>query len=224
MANRAVPFAPGEWFHCYTRGIEGRATFETPADYGRFLQSLYLCNSRDPVRRDDLDYKPFAEVFRHSRSSTIVDMGAYCLMPNHFHILLRAKEDGGVARFMQKLGTAYTMYFNVGRKHVGPIFVGPFRAKHVGKDRYFRRVAQYIHLNPVELFEPKWKTGSARRNLAVIERKLRAYQYSSLPNYLGVRRPEDAILDRNARNLIKVGLPSLASALDDAAQYYELLA
>ena len=80
---------------------------------------------------------------------------------------------------MQKLGTAYTMYFNIKYERNGVLFAKPFKSKHVHNDRYFQRVLQYIHCNPGELFEPDWKDKSIR-DVHEFERKLTSYLYSSL--------------------------------------------
>jgi hypothetical protein len=221
MAYRHIPFAPGEWFHCYTRGVESRTVFEAAGDYRRFMESLYLCNSSAPARRDDLERKSPIDLFQYPRIETLVDVGAYCLMPNHFHLLLRATSDNGLTKFMQKLGTAYSMYFNIKNERVGGLFITPFRSKHVPGDSYFKRVTQYIHANPIELFEPAWKTGAARRRLAVIEKRLKRYPHSSLPDYLGVKRPERAILSDEAFKLIAAGLPRLSTLLEETALYYQ---
>lgn len=231
MAYRRTPFVPNEWFHCYTRGVEGRSTFETPRDYERFMESLYLCNSSNPVRRDDLDRASDSNIFLYPRGENLVDIGAYCLMPNHFHLLLRSKIDGGITRFMQKIGTAYTMYFNIKNKRVGGLFITPFRSKHVSEDYYFKRVAQYIHLNPIDLFEPGWKSGTAtttaattaRRRLAVVEKKLAEYQYGSMSDYYGDARPEGAIIDPAAFKLIQEDMLPLNSLLEERALYYQEL-
>lgn len=224
MASRRVPFVEGEWFHCYTRGVEKRTVFETERDYARFMESLYLCNTTGSVRRDDLKRASGKHIFEYPRVETLVDIGAYCLMPNHFHILLRSKIEGGITRFMQKLGTSYTMYFNVKNERVGGLFVTPFRAKHVSYDDYFRHVAQYIHLNPIELFEPSWKSGAITASLAVIARRLEKYPYASLPDYIkgkkGKGRPEKTILDPEAQEFIRAGMPPLRSVLQAAALYY----
>lgn len=231
MSYRRVPFVEKEWFHCYTRGVEGRTTFETAGDYSRFMQSLYLCNSSESIRRDDIKRITPLDLYTHLRRESLVDIGAYCLMPNHFHLLLRSRLEGGITRFMQKVGTAYTMYFNIKNKRVGSLFITPFRSKHIPEDVYFKRVAQYIHLNPVELFEPDWKKGldfvTARRRLAVTEKRLRDYPYSSLVEYEKIKglskRPERAILDAEAFDFIKEGLPPLTSMLENAALYYQEL-
>ena len=90
--------------------------------------------------------------------------------------------EGGIATFMQKVGTAYTMYFNAKNERVGNLFMKPFRARHVGDDRYFQHVLQYIHCNPAELYEPEWKSGKVR-NMRLLQEKLIEYPYSSLRSY-----------------------------------------
>ena len=146
-------------------------------------------------------------------------IGAYCLMPNHFHLLIKEIAEGGITKFMHRVGTSYTMYFNVKRERVGNLFVKPFRSKHVAGDIYFRRVAQYIHLNPVELFEPQWKTGVVS-NGDVLERRLKKYPYSSLPEYSGAKRLESTILDQESVELLKEDAPPLNELIPEMAAYY----
>ena len=126
---------------------------------------------------------------------------------------------------MQKLGTAYTMYFNIKNERVGGLFITPFRSKHVPGDRYFKHVVQYIHLNPIDLFEPKWKNSPliARRRLATIEQMLKAYPYSSLADYVGSKRVERVILDQEAVDLLRTDLPPLSQVIKEAAMYYQEL-
>jgi len=126
-----------------------------------------------------------------------VDIASYCLMPNHFHLLVRAREEGGVSKFMQKLTTGYTMYFNKRYERTGALFQGKFKATHVNNDRYLRYLISYIHLNPVKLIEPKWKeTGISNRERA--ERYLREYAHSSYLDYMGEARPAASLLERSA--------------------------
>lgn len=215
---RRTPFAVDEWYHCYSRGIEKRNTFESSADYNRFLDLLYLANDTAPVDRGSLRI-PSVELFQRSRKRNIVSIGSYCLMPNHFHILIREITDGGITAFMRKLGTGYTMYFNLKNARIGNLFVKPFRSKHIGDDRYLRHVAQYIHLNAAALFEPKIKTGDVK-TFDVIERKMKTYRYSSFVDYSQTeRRPQQHILDKNAIDLIGSDLPTMSESLQTATTY-----
>ena len=217
MANRAA-FAPNEWSHCYSRGVDKRTVFETPSDYERFLQLLYLLNNTETVHRSDLKKRSTADVLQIPRSQPVVEVGAYCLMPNHFHLLLKEVGGGGISRFMRRLGIAYAMYFNIKNERVGNLFVKPFRSKHVADDKYFKRVVQYVHLNAAELFEPAWKLGKIK-NPSLLEKQLVKYRYSSMPDYYGVDRPEQALLSQKTKELFE-NLPSITALIADSVEYY----
>lgn len=222
MAQRIVPFAIDEWYHCYSRGVEKRKIFFNNGDYNRFLHALYLGNSDVSIHRSDLRGLPTANIFSIQRGAPLVAIGAYCLMPNHFHLLLKEIVEGGISAFMQKIGTAYSMYFNIKYEHHGGLFSKPFRSKHVEDDRYLRRVAQYIHLNPAELFDPNWKKGSAT-NLNTIESRIISYRYCSLADYCGNNRPEKSILDNNAMELLGGELSPFGEILAEMQEYYQEL-
>lgn len=218
MAYRREEFAHDEWYHCYTRSIDKRPVFETERDYERFLQALYLCNGTNTIRRSGM-YKPTHDrFFSLKRGRPLVAIAAYCLMPNHFHLLVHEITEGGISAFMQKLGTSFSMYFNVKRQHVGNVFVKPFRSKHIDDDPYLQRVVQYIHLNPAELFEREWKTGYVR-DMRSLEKKLGTYRYSSLSDYEGTKRVENAILDKKSMAMFS-DRPPLLDTLTEAAEYY----
>lgn len=167
-------------------------------DYDRFLVLLYLCNGTRPVRIDDLTQgRTLRELFVNDRGESITDLCAYCLMPNHFHLLAREKTEGGISRFVQKLITGFTMYFNTRYERPGALFQGKYKATHVDDDRYLKYLFSYIHLNPIKLIEPRWKeTGIANRSRA--EKWLEDYRYSSWLDYSGKDRIERRILNTNA--------------------------
>jgi putative transposase len=218
MANR-VPFAPEEWYHCYSRGVDKRIVFEDKNDYERFLQLLYLLNSKDTVHRSDFKKTSTPEVLLVPRGEPVVAIGAYCLMPNHFHLLLKESTSGGISQFMRKLGIAYAMYFNIKNNRVGNLFVKPFRSRHIPDDRYFKRVVQYIHLNAVELFEPALKRGVVR-NPKSLEKKLQQYRYSSMPDYYGAKRLEEIILSPEVKEFFE-DLPSIGQLIFESVEYYQ---
>lgn len=122
---------------------------------------------------------------------------AYSLMPNHFHILLQEISRGGVSKFMLKLMTSYSMYFNIKNERSGPLFVRPFRAKHVDSDEYFRWVFSYVHLNPLDIQFPGWKERGISDGEAT-QAFLLDYPFSSYKDYAGPTRPERAILNPGA--------------------------
>jgi len=129
------------------------------------------------------------------RGNPIVYIGAYCLMPNHFHILIAEKEKGGISKFMQKLSTAYVMYYNQKYGRTGGLFEGKFKSEYLFEDRYLKYIFSYIHLNPVKLIQKDWKEIGIRNNKAVLK-YLKDYEYSSYFEYLGVGRKQSKIIDR----------------------------
>lgn len=221
MAYRRTPFAPEEWYHIYTQGIDKRNIFLDKSDFERFQALLYLANSGEPIDFEIIRAKKLTqeELFAVPRPKTLVSIAAYCLMKNHPHLIVQEKEDGGITSFMRKLGTAYTMYFN--RKHgrIGNLMVKPFRSKHIEDDRYLRRVVQYVHLNPAETFEYAWKKGKVR-NMPILKQRLLNYKFSSLSDYFGGKREEQNILDKEAYNLFADDLPKLNEVLGEARAYY----
>ena len=132
---------------------------------------------------------------REQLGEPLVSISAYCLMPNHFHLLIREIRDGGISKFMQKLTTAYTMYFNIKNERTGALLEGGFKARHADTDEYLKYLISYIHLNPVKLIDPKWKEeGIADTQHA--KTYLEQYPYSSYLDYLGKERVQGKILDR----------------------------
>ena len=198
MTQRAVHFAQGEWYHCYNRGVDKRVIFTGPKDHELFLMLLYACNSGEPIHISNIyQGKTLVDlVSAVRRKETLVDIGAYCQMPNHNHLLLREHDYGGITSFMRRLGTGYTMYFNIKYKRSGALYQGAFKAKRILSDQNFNRAVSYIHANPAELIEPEWKQG-----IILNEEKLRGflseYRYSSFPDY-SVERPESSIINKQA--------------------------
>lgn len=217
MGYRRVPFAVDEYYHCYNRGVDKRVVFGRKKEYQRFQELLYLANDTRPIQRSFLENYVHEEIFSLPRLQPIVAIGAYCLMPNHIHILIREIIDGGISRFMHKVGTGYTMYFNIAHQRVGNLFVKPFRSKHVDSDVYLQHVGNYIHLNPAELSEAGWKTGVVK-NMRALEVAMREYPYSGFADYNGAIRPQSAILHREL-----VGLDQsedIITILRNAQEYY----
>ncbi len=165
-------FAHDEWYHCYNRGVDKRRTFVSSRDYERMQELLYLANSSTALHRSNHKHIVHESVFTIPRGDPLVSIAAYCLMPNHLHLLLKQEVEGGIPTFMRKLMTGYTMYFNSKHRRVGNLFYKPFRSRHVPDDRYGQHVYNYIHANPWELVRSKSKS--------VQIRFLETYPYSSL--------------------------------------------
>lgn len=193
--GRNYSFAPGEYYHLYNRGVEKRNIFTNEEDYERFMSLLYCCNSSEVIHVSD--QKIGDGIFSLPKTETLVDIGAYCLMPNHFHLLVREKKENGISMFMQKVSTGYTMYFNKKYERTGALFAGRFKAVPASNDPYLKYLFSYIHLNPVKLFEPRWKEEGIKDRKGA-ELYLKAYSYSSYLDYLGILRSQSLILNKEA--------------------------
>lgn len=190
------------------------------SDCERYVALLYLCNGTRKIRSDIFPRRGKAStVIGGDRGSSIVDIASYCLMPNHVHLMIREIDYGGISTFMQRLGTAYAMYFNKKYARTGALFEGKFKAKHVDSDAYFRRLFNYIHANPAELYEPKWKDGIVRKS-DTLKKLLCSYPFSSLPDYLRIKRPHSAIISARAAMEQLEEIPSYANILKDARAFY----
>jgi len=195
--SRNVIFSPQEYYHCYDRGTEKRKIFLDKKDHERFTHLLFVCNSKNKIHLSDYKGRSFNDIFDIDRNETLVDIGAYCLMPNHFHLLLKEKEDKNISLFMQKLMTAYTMYFNKKYNRTGSLFESRFRAQHLDKDRYLKYMFSYINLNPMKIINSKWKEEGIK-NKSQAKKFLHEYKYSSYSDYMGEKRTQEIILNRKS--------------------------
>ena len=193
MSTRKFTFALGEFYHLYNRGVDKRTIYLNPDDHKRFVELLFLVNSSK-----SLDFRTVREevvsVFDFDCGEPLVAIGAYCLMPNHFHILATPLVEHGLTTFMNKLGTSYSMFFNKKYKRTGALFQGKFKAEHANTDEYLKYLYAYIHLNPVKLIDKDWKEQGSK-DAAKSFNFAASFQYSSLSDYLGQKRDETKILD-----------------------------
>ena len=216
MTKRDSPFIVDEWYHCYNRSIEKRISFEDTRDYHRFLELLYLANDDLPLRREDLGPRKLEEVLNVHRDKKLVAIGAFCLMPSHFHLVLKEVREGGITAFMRKIGTAYTLYFNARHDRVGNLFLKPFQSRHVSGDSHFQQLISYVHCNPSALYEPEWKTKHVVDPQFLGER-IAEYPYSSLSIHAGARTPTRTVLD--AEILSVAHTVTIQKMLKEARQY-----
>ncbi len=200
MAIRKIPFIEGEYYHIYNRGNSKQAIFFEDEDYSRFIKLLYLCNSKKRVNfREDIVEKGI-NAFDYERGETIISIGAWVLMPNHFHLYIVSpkqgfgeEEESSITKFMGKLGTAYSKYFNKKYSRTGKLFEDKFKSVHIDEDVYAKYLFSYIHLNPMKLVDPKWKENGIEDKSKALE-FLNSYQYGSYQDFCGIVRPESKII------------------------------
>jgi putative transposase len=141
-------------------------------------------------------------------------------MPNHFHLLLHEKAEGGISIFMKKLLTGYSMYFNKKNDRSGGLFEGTFRARHVDKDGYLEYLYSYIHLNPIKLIEPDWKEKGLSDQSKTLK-YLENYLYSSYIDYLGADRIEGKIIGRTNFPEYFVSESDFVEEIENCLAYHE---
>ncbi len=179
--ERKLQFSVGEFYHIYSRGVDKRNIFLNQNDHARFMKLLFLCNGSEPIVFRLVQNKPLDKI---KRGEKLTSIGAYCLMPNHFHLLARETIEGGITRYMGKLLTSYSMYFNKKHERIGTLFSSRFHASHADSDEYLRYLFSYIHLNPVKIIKPNWRErGLLNADRTLIIKHLSSYPYSSYQDY-----------------------------------------
>jgi putative transposase len=150
MPARAAIFTSDGYYHIYNRGSEKRIIFLAEKDYRNFL---------DRIAKNSIKYA--------------VDILVYCLMPNHFHLLLRQKPEGSIQSFMHAIELGYAKFFNTKYERVGPLFQGRFKSKFIETDEYLLQLSAYIHRNPLN-----------SDNVKNVRNLLISYPYSSYRAYM----------------------------------------
>ena len=189
--SRNIEFGVGEYYHVYNRGTDKRKIFLDKADHERFVKLLYVANSSKSVHLSN--YQGFA-LLEIPKGNPIVNVGAWTLMPNHFHLLLKETEENGISEYLHKLLTGYSMYFNKKYRRKGVLFEGSFNAKHLDTDEYLKYQYAYIHLNPIGIIDSGWKEKKIKDKSAA-RKFIFSYPYSSLQDYAGESRTEAAIIE-----------------------------
>ncbi len=164
------------YYHIYNRGVEKRTIFEDEQDYKVFLR--YIKEGLSPKPNPEELKKSFTlkgSSFQgvphtHKNYYKKVKLLVYCLMPNHFHFIIKQIQKGSMEGFMRSLATRYSMYFNKKYNRVGHLFQGIYKASMITNDSYLLHLSRYIHLNPLEHTKDLYNA------------------YSSYGEYLGLRR------------------------------------
>ncbi len=179
-SNRKLVFGKGEYYHVFNRGVEKRHIFTSLHEYTRALDTIRYYRFFDLP----LKYSKYISLEIEKRKSYIqslnkldpqIEVVAYCLMPNHFHMLLKQIKERGIISFVSKFSNSYTKYFNTKHERVGPLLQGVFKAVHIDDDEQLLHVSRYIHLNPVLAF-------------LISKEELPHYIWSSFPQYSGTNK------------------------------------
>lgn len=182
-----------EIYHVYNRGVEKRKIFLNDKDHLRFIHDLFEFNDQEPAlnlnyyfnrQSQSMEVKlPYINPERNKRKF-LVELQAFCLMPNHFHLMLKQLVDNGITEFMRKIGTGYTNYFNKKYTRVGSLFQGPYKSTIIKSEAHFIHLPYYIHFNPLDLYMPEWRDKKIK-NFNKALKYLKDYRWSSYLDYIG---------------------------------------
>jgi putative transposase len=177
MPGRIVPLVTGEIYHVFNRGIDRRLTFNHKYEYERAIRTISFyrfCQTALKLSRFlSLSFKRQQEFLKTlGAARPLVSVICYCLMPNHFHLLLRQETDGAISRYLSNFQNSYTRYFNVSNERDGPLFMDQFKAVRIESEAQLVHVSRYIHLNPHTAF------------LTKTEKELELYPWSSFREYI----------------------------------------
>ncbi len=144
---RNIKFATQEFYHIYNRGVDKRDIFMDSNDVARFLACMSIFNTKDSV----------GSVYEYSREEKfgslapkkkkLVNFVAYCLNQNHYHFILEPLTDDGIQKFMHRLSTGYTNYFNEKYERSGSLFQGTYKAIHISSNEYLLHLSVYVNWN-----------------------------------------------------------------------------
>ncbi len=151
---RKTEFTNGEYYHIYNRGVDKREVFLGEKDYERFLLSMKEFNRIDAIGSIYEKYllekkglSPHNGDLVPTISDALVQVVCYCLNPNHYHFILKQLQENGISKFMLKVGSGYTTYFNKKHSRSGSLFQGPFKSIHINSNEYLLLLSAYVNAN-----------------------------------------------------------------------------
>lgn len=175
MPGRTTPLVTNEVYHVFNRGINRQPTFTNKREYQRAAESIRfyrfspaLSLSKFLRLENEKQHDALQLLEKHE---PLVRIFCYCLMPNHFHLLVKQAVDKGIAKFLSNLQNSYTRYFNTKHERDGALFLDQFKAVRIETDDQLLHVSRYIHLNPY--------TGYVVGSFTNLEK----YSWSSLQDY-----------------------------------------
>ncbi len=163
---RKLTFSDNEFYHIYNRGVDKRKIFLGYGYYLRFVKTIGNILATGTATQKEFIANPVP-------LNQKVELICYCLMPNHYHLLVRQAQENGITEFMHKLNTSYTKFFNINNQRSGRLFEYIFKAVHVQTDEQLLQLSRYIHLNPL---------------VGGLDVDLNSYKWSSYVDYVGARK------------------------------------
>ncbi len=211
-------FTPGEYYHIYTRTIFGMKEFENPQNANKLAQNFLLSNSTNSTQAFDYLRKATFPKFEKAREISetgekFVDVICYCIMPNHYHLLLKELRKNGIVDFVRRCNTSVAKHINTKNERKGPLFESKFNSKHIDSNEYLLHLSVYIHLNPLDFLTGKEWREHGIKDWRSAKKKLLAYPWSSLKSFLNKKNDD----------LIVSGLDIISDQFKDGSEYESFL-
>jgi putative transposase len=227
MPSKRPPLVTGEIYHVVIRAIEGLKLFRNEKDYFRMIHDLFEFNDENPtssIFRNIIARSVLAKLEERRKRKLLVEILAFCLMPNHIHLLLKQIGDGGISKFMRKLGAGYGGYYNKKYKRSGHLFDGRYKLIHIKNNKQLMTAFVYIHTNPVAIIIPGWKEkGINDRDFQEVSKFLVKYRWSSYPDYLE-NKNFPSLTSREFLTELMGGVQECQKFVDDSLQFKKELA
>ena len=244
MPYREQQFANGEIYHIVTRGIDDNLLFKDINDYYRGIFSIYEFDNSNPViirerRRSRAGLKTklkksyrtpssgdlqtsglckLTDALKTDARERLVDIFCFSFMPNHLHLLVKQIKEGGITKFMQKLGGGYGRYFNEKYERKGYVFQNRFAPIHVRTDEQLKTAFVYIHANAISLNEPKWKETGIKDPDKVIKFLENEFRWSSYFDYIG-KQNFQSVTEREFMLNVMGGEQGCKKSVDDWVRF-----
>lgn len=176
-----------ELYHVLNRGVDKRKIFLDDKDRFRFVHNLFEFNNQDHVFNNTFFFDNLSSIDirrRYKKKKTLVDVHAFCLMDNHYHLLVSSTVENGIPKFMKKINMGYSKYFNAKYNRSGALFEGRHKKIIVKDEVHFIHLPYYIHLNPLDFVSPEWRDREIKNSKKAID-FINSYRWSSHLDYMG---------------------------------------
>jgi len=189
---------PGEYYHIFSRTILNIPEFKDYSNAKRLYLAFLISNSTkssgafELLRKNkDVSLNEILKITEDGKK--LVDILCYVIMSDHYHLLLREREENGITNFILKCNTSIAKYINIKNERRGPLFESRFKSKHIDSNEYLLHLSLYIHLNPLDFLVGKGWREHSLKNWSSVKSKLLDYQWSSLKHFLDITQKNPVI-------------------------------
>ncbi len=202
---RQIELQVGDYCHVFNRGAGKQLIFRDKHDYRRFYQSMFLFNNKN--FRNPGGYTEMRDevllMFQNelkSQREPFVDIVSFCLLPNHYHLLLKQRLPNGIPLFLHKLAMGYSKYFNLRYKRTGTLYEGPYKAIIPEREGHLEHLPRYIHLNALDLTSIDWRSTLIDDWVGVVN-ALNKYPWSSHHVFINKKQRLDVVSDDEVKKI-----------------------